>query len=574
MARRLLILTAATLLVARWPTISSGQQGDETALLAHLNDTKFDSMFNIDGLPTDELSDSSKCVPLESIPFCSSLGYNKTMMPNALGQNSQEDVTPEINMYTPLIKLGCSPDLKLFLCTVYAPMCFDQANGTRPLTLQPCRSLCESARRGCSDSIKQFNTEWPVALDCNRFKDREEGICVGKDDESISTQGRYNALDNSGSHNPAITRDLGFVCPKNFEFPSYTLHFNGKKYNNCALPCDDVLLDKSNAQIVRMTTGILAIICLISTIFTCATFLVDTKRFKYPARPIIIIAFCQFIVALCYLIGFVTSNKISCNDPREPPKSLPNMKMIRTTTFGNKKGICTLQFMALYFFQMSVMFWWLMMTVSWYMIARLKWAPEAVGNVARFFHLISWTIPGFLTIYLSVIGNIEGDSLTGTCYVSMTDQESIRAFVVYPTLTCLALGLVFLSLGFKSLWDSRETLRREYGKQTDEHHKLIIRIGLFSLLFIMFATLLIFCHHYEQINLNSWMLSWLSQICKSREYSIPCPKMFNDQIPHYYSFVAKYVATMATGIISAVFMLSEKTLSAYRDVAELCNYRI
>lgn len=566
-----IILLAATVLVAQQVQLVNAQHEDESLLFQSLNDTRFDSM---ETYPIDESHEHSSCQTMR-IPFCENVAYNRTMLPNIFGHHTQTDVINEINIYHPLVKVNCSPDLKLFLCTVYAPICFDHVNGTKPLLLLPCRSLCESAKQGCFSHLKQFTSELPSAFQCDKFPDKKNVICVGKEDDNKFARNSFDTAESSESYNPAITRDLGFVCPKNFEVNGYTLNLNGKKYNNCALPCDEVLLDKNNSHIVRITTGILAIVCLLSTIFTCATFLVDTKRFKYPARPIIIIAFCQFMVALCYFIGFITSNKISCNDAAEPPKSLPNMKMIRTTTFGNRKGICTLQFMALYFFQMSVMFWWLMMTISWYMIARLKWAPEAVGNVARYFHLISWIVPGLLTIYLSVLGNIEGDPLTGTCYVSMSDQESIRAFVVYPTLFCLVFGLVFLGLGFKSLWDSRETLRREYGKQTDEHHKLIIRIGLFSVLFIIFATILLYCHHYEQANLNSWMLSWLSHVCKSREYSIPCPvRNFSNQAPHYSTFVAKYVATMATGIISALFMLSEKTLSAYRDVAELCNYRV
>lgn len=464
------------------------------------------------------------------------------------------------------MKVGCSPDLKLFLCTVYAPICFDHVNGTRPLFLFPCKSLCESARQGCSTHLKQFINDWPPALQCDKFPDKKRDtgvICVGKDEESKFAQNGIASNDRSDSFSSEIKRDLGFVCPKNFEVNSYKLHLNGKTYNNCAMPCEDVLLDKNHTQIVRITTGILAIVCLLSTIFTCVTFLLNTKRFKYPARPIIIIAFCQLLVAACYLIGFITSNKISCNDPAEPPKSLPNMRMIRTITMGNKKGSCTLQFMALYFFQMSTIFWWLMMTISWYMIARLKWAPEAVSSVARYFHLFSWTTAALLTIYLSVLADIEGDPLTGTCYVSVSNQESIRTFVVYPTLMCTIAGCLFLSSGFKSLWDSREALRREYGKQTDEHHKLVVRIALFSLLFVTFTVILLYCHYYEQNNLNSWMLSWLSNICKNRDYSIPCPvKNFSNLAPHYSTFILKYVATMAIGINSALF------------VAEFCKFRM
>lgn len=550
-------LLVAGLLVC--PTPIYCQDDEFAGILQALNDTRFESLRTREDFTSDEIYES-RCQPM-NIPFCESIGYNQTMLPNFLGHQTQQDVITEINIYHPLIQVGCSPDLKLFLCTVYAPICFDHVNESKPLYLLPCRSLCESARQGCSNQLKTFNREWPQKLQCDRFPDKKDKICASKDDEP--------KLPNERSDGP------GFVCPKNFEVPSYTLRLNRKTYNNCAMPCDDVLLDKNTTPIVKLSTGVLAIVCIVSTLFTCMTFLVDTKRFKYPTRPIIIIAFCQLIVAICYFIGFLTNNSISCNEPVEPPKSLPNMRMIRPVTNGNKKGSCTLQFMTLYFFQMSTMFWWLMMTISWYMIARLKWAPEAVSNVSRYFHLFSWTIPALLTFYLSVLGNIEGDSLTGTCYVSVTNQESIRLYVMYPSLICLVGGCGLLIAGFKSIWDSRENLKQNYGSQTDEHYKLVIRIGLFSLLFITSTMILLYCHHYEQNNLNSWMLSWLSRICKNREYSIPCPlNNFSHNAPHFSVFMFKYAATMAIGIISALFMLSEKTLIAYREAAELCNFRI
>lgn len=541
-------------------------------LLQALNDST--STINREYYPTDDINES-RCQPMK-IPFCESIGYNQTMLPNFLKHETQQEVETELNVYDPLMKLGCSPDLKLFLCTVYAPICFDQMNGSKPLFLLPCRSLCESARQGCSNNMKNFNSEWPKVLQCDKFPDKKDkgALCVSKDDEpKFSTHG--NDFNEKSIYGPSVTRDIGFVCPKNFEVASYTLRLSGKTYNNCAMPCEDVLLDKNSTHIVKLSTGILAAVCIISTVFTCMTFLLNKKRFKYPTRPIIIIAFCQLIVAVCYLIGCLTSNSISCNDPAEPPKSLPNMRMIRPVINGFKKDTCNILFMTLYFFQMSTMFWWLMMTISWYMIARLKWAPEAVSKVAGYFHGVSWTIPALLTCYLSVLGNIEGDSLSGTCYVSVSDQESIRLYVIYPTIICLVGGCGFLIVGFKSIWDSRENLKRDYGAQTDEHYKLVSRIGLFSMLFITFTLILLYCHHYERNNLDSWMLSWLSRICHDREYSIPCPlKKFSPYSPHYSVFMFKYAATMAIGIISALFMLSEKTLIAYREVAELCNYKI
>lgn len=504
--------------------------------------------FNSVPYPPEE-SNEPRCQEM-NIEFCHNIGYNRTMLPNIMNHNTQTEVITEINVFDPLLRLNCSPDIRLFLCAVYAPPCFEQ--DVEPISLPPCRSLCESARQGCSIHLSPFSQPWPEKLRCERFPDgrKADQMCVGKD-----TGAEYSNTAQT------VTRDLGFVCPKNFQYDSYTLHLNGKAYKNCSLPCEGVLLSKFHTPVVQVVTFILAIISIVSTLYTCSRYLSDTSKFEYPSQPIIIISFCQFAVALCFILGFLTDNKVACNDPLEPPSDLPNLKMIRAITTGNKKGFCTLQFMALYFFQMSAVLWWLMMTISWYMIAGLKWAPEAVGSTARYFHTFSWTMAALLTIYLSVSGKIEGDPLSGVCYVSTSTEETIRDFVIYPISICLLIGCVFFLLGFKSLRDSRETLKRVYGKQTNEHQNLINRIGLYSILFITFSCILLYCHYYEQKNRDSWMLAWLAKICKNREFSLPCPsKNIGYQSPQPSTFILKYLATMAIGIISALFILSEKGL--------------
>uniref|UniRef100_A0A6G1SAR0 Frizzled-1 n=1 Tax=Aceria tosichella TaxID=561515 RepID=A0A6G1SAR0_9ACAR len=533
----------------------------------HLTDDPTNIMINesMVDFPDDE---QNRC-ELMRISFCERVNYNRTMLPNHLGHSTQAEVESVINVYEPLVKLGCSPELRLFLCSVYAPICFDHGHESH-LKLQPCQSLCNSTRRACAAPLKKLGLDWPEPLNCTRFPDgrHKDVLCVGNDSHAIDVP------TSSDIHDTDLpTRDLGFSCPKNFEVNSYTLHLNGRVYNNCAMPCEDVFLDKNATKTVRLIVGILAIICIISSVFTCATFLIDTKRFEYPARPMIIIAFCQLMVATCYLIGFLTHNRIACNDPVEPPKNLPNLKMIRSITTGNKKGSCTLLFMTLYFFQLSTVLWWLMMTISWYMIAKLKWAPEAVNCVARYFHFTTWTISALLTIYLSVLGDIEGDPLSGTCFTSVSNEESMQSFIIVPVTICLILGCILLAAGFKSIWDSREILRVKFGNQTDEHFKLVIRIGLYSLLFILFTAIYVYSHHYEMSNQSIWKMAWLNRACKSREYSIPCPTK-NYTGPHYLMYIIKYTATMAIGMISASFMMSEKTAKAYRDVTAMHHCKI
>ena len=103
-----------------------------------------------------------------TIPICKDIPYNTTMFPNLMGNYEQDEAAKQIHQYQPLIKIKCSPDIQLFLCSMYAP--FAQC----PILdkpLQPCRDLCESARKGCESLMKTFDYDWPEAFECSKFPD-------------------------------------------------------------------------------------------------------------------------------------------------------------------------------------------------------------------------------------------------------------------------------------------------------------------------------------------------------------------------------------------------------------------
>ena len=98
-----------------------------------------------------------------------------------LNHKSQEEAAVEVHQYFPLVELGCSKDLAFFLCSVYAPIC--TVLGT---PVPPCRSLCNSAKRGCEALMNRFGFTWPESLSCDRFPELGEKICVAENANSTS----------------------------------------------------------------------------------------------------------------------------------------------------------------------------------------------------------------------------------------------------------------------------------------------------------------------------------------------------------------------------------------------------
>lgn len=152
-------------------------------------------------------------------------------------------------------------------------------------------------------------------------------------------------------------------------------------------------------------------------------------------------------------------------------------------------------------------------------------------------------------------------------FVGSWNQESLRVFVLIPLLVYLAIGFIFLSTGFISLWRIRTVMKLD-GTKTDKLEKLMMRIGFFSVLYVCPTTILLACYYYEYTNLDMWITSWLGDICQNHDYGISCPLSMLEKRTHkpYFSiFLLKYTATLMAGITSGFWMWSEKTFTSWMN---------
>ncbi|XP_015126840.1 frizzled-2 [Diachasma alloeum] len=533
---------------------------------------------------TDELEHHGRCEPI-TINLCVNLPYNQTMMPNLLKHQKQEEAGQEVHQYAPLVKVDCSPDLKFFLCLMYAPVCTILE---RPLP--PCRSICERARVGCEGIMRNFGFQWPPSLDCSKlpeYGEDPEVLCVGNNETSprISTtiqpplrvplpefQPSWHGLKPYGDLLGA--RDHGFVCPIQFSVPEehgYSLKVGGKVVRNCGAPCDGMFFSEQEKRFSRAWVGTWAALCAGSCFFTFLTFLIDTDRFRYPERPIIFLSVCYLMVALVYVVGWASGNTISCKKPFPHPPDV-QVQMVSTITQGTKHEWCTLLFMVLYFFGMASSIWWVILTLTWFLAAGLKWGHEAIEANSQYFHLAAWAAPAIKTVTILAMGKVEGDILSGVCYVGLWNVEALRGFVLAPLCVYLVLGTIFLLAGFVSLFRIRTVMKHD-GTKTDKLEKLMIRIGIFSVLYTVPALIVIACLFYEQAYFDHWMLTWNMEMCSrplpQSLYSIPCPVGERTRDvgyrPEFEVFMIKYLMAMIVGITSSFWVWSNKTLTTWRQ---------
>ncbi|XP_026218872.1 frizzled-7-A-like [Anabas testudineus] len=499
------------------------------------------------------------CQPI-SIPLCTDIAYNQTIMPNLLGHTNQEDAGLEVHQFYPLVKVQCSVDLKFFLCSLYAPVCT-----VLQQPIPPCRSLCEQARQGCEPLMNKFGFQWPERLCCENFPVHGAGeICVGQNtSDSIShTSKQTPNLIEAVTVPPYMRTNQLFSCPLQLQVPTYLNYcFLGAK--DCGAPCETtkpnglVYFSEEEIKFCRLWVGIWSILCCFSTLFTVLTYLVDMRRFRYPEKPIIFLSGCYFMVALAYTTGFLLEDKVACMD---------NFKEngYRLVVQGTKKEGCTILFMILYFFGMASSIWWVVLSLTWFLSAGMKWGHEAIEANSQFFHLVAWGVPAVKTITILAMGQVDGDLLTGVCYVGVYNVDNLRGFVLVPLFVYLSIGTSFLLAGFVSLFRIRTIMKRD-GSKTDKLEKLMVRIGVFSVLYTVPATIVIACYFYEQAFRPQWERTWQLQTCQ--HFAMPCPAATSAPMtPDFTVFMIKYLMTMIMGITSGFWIWSWKTLQLWRRV--------
>ncbi|KAJ8291075.1 hypothetical protein GJAV_G00021090 [Gymnothorax javanicus] len=475
------------------------------------------------------------CEPIR-VPRCPNMPYNMTYFPNMMEHYDQDIAARKMEAFMPLVRVPCSPDVHLFLCQAFFPMCTDPNKVT-----WPCRSMCETVHSDCSKVVETFGITWPPELQCDRLQ-KCRSLLVNPTSQTTTPKS-----------SPPAKRDLGFWCPLQLKTPAgQGSSFMGVQ--DCAPPCAYMYFKAHEVEFAKNFIGVSSIVCLGATLFTFLTFLIDVKRFRYPERPIIFYAVCYCVVSLIYFIGFLLGNSTAC-------RRASQLGAVDTVVLGSQNKGCTLLFMLLYFFSTAGTVWWVILTITWFLAAGPKWSCEAIEKKAVWFHTAAWGIPGALTVMLLALNKVEGDSISGVCFVGLYDLDALRWFVLAPLGVGVVVGLSLLLAGIVSLNHVRQVIQHDERNQ-EKLKKFMIRIGVFSGLYLLPLVTLLGCYAYEQHWRSTWEDTWVNDHCQ--EYSIPCSHKKNgDDRPDLTLFLVKYLMTLVVGISAVFWVSSKKTCSEW-----------
>lgn len=512
-----------------------------------------------------------------SIPMCRGIGYNMTSMPNQLNHETQEEAGMEVHQFWPLVEINCSADLKFFLCSVYTPICIEEYQ--RPL--QACRSVCERARDGCLPLMQRYGFLWPEKMQCDKLPVHGgPELCMAQDgyeqqpgpvkpSKKQPAAGGGGGGMGAGKCKPGSKAKgcekyamLDESCECKCRPPLVTVERDSARYNrsgvsvagvdNCAMPCRAVLFNDDEKEFASTWIALWSSICCVTTLMTLTTYTIDPQRFKYPEKPIVFLSGCYLMVSLGYLIRvYAGHDAVAC----EPDGS------VKYNASGPTP--CTLVFLLLYFFGMASSIWWVILAFTWFLAAGLKWGNEAIASYSQYFHLAAWLIPTVKSLGVLVMSAVDGDAFAGVCYVGNQNADNLKMFVLAPLIVYLALGVSFLLGGFVSLFRIRNVIKQQVGRsKADKLEKLMIRIGVFSVLYTVPASVVIGCHYYE-VKYMPERIARLACPCAPEPWSSDV----DDAKPVYTMLMLKYFMTLVMGVTSGVWIWSGKTVGSWRRLS-------
>lgn len=481
-----------------------------------------------------------------SIPMCKGIGYNLTSMPNQFNHETQDEAGMEVHQFWPLVEINCSPDLNFFLCSVYAPICIEYYDKPLPA----CRSVCERAKAGCAPIMDQYGFGWPERMDCSKLPRFGDNLNLCMDERNGSAPEFHLKNSDECSCNHPLVQVDPYVTELDRYEDRRSPTIAGVR--GCTLPCKGLHFSERERTFADIWISCVALVCCVSTLTTLTTFLIDMERFKYPERPIIFLSGCYFMISLGYIIRLVAGHDaVACDGSI----IIYNYQLVRYNDYGS--GLCTTVFLLIYFFGMASSIWWVVLAFTWFLAAGLKWGNEAISSYSTLFHVAAWLIPTMQTIAALAMSAVDGEPVAGICFVGNLNVANLLAFVLIPLFVYLVLGSCFLLAGFVSLFRIRKVIKQQGGSRTEKLEKLMIRIGVFSVLYTVPATVVICCYFYESTHLHKW------------QHALACPNSeFKGMSPDASVLMLRYFMSLVVGITSGFWIWSNKTIESWRRFYE------
>ncbi|MCP9257997.1 Frizzled-10 [Dirofilaria immitis] len=353
-------------------------------------------------------------------------------------------------------------------------------------------------KRDCVSILLEFGIDWPEPLNCSRFPEAPN-LCMKPTNDQNSYLGPEqfdtDHRESIGSLEGRIFSKTMTSCPHDLVNLDPT-----DRRGLCVFQCNrDGMFDISKKNLLDFGCfyGLLSILVLPLLPFLHLS-LIDNVSIN--------------ILSICLLYAFSLPPLSRAVFPYERIvcDQLPTgQTFLIVGTLDNTS--CVLSFILTYYFSVASSLWWLMLTFTWYLSAARKWVPEGIDAWSSYLHLVAWALPAILTIAVLTTHKVDANELTGLCSVGNADPWALFGFIIVPKLIFVVVGSCLIVAGFSSMCRERDSFRRR-GTDTSKLEKLMVKMGIFSALYIIPAITIIICDTYHMFILMQWHPATIS--CK------------------------------------------------------------
>ncbi|KAJ8680193.1 hypothetical protein QAD02_015980 [Eretmocerus hayati] len=420
----------------------------------------------------------------------------------------------------------CWAVVQPFLCSIFMPKC---VNNTVDL---PSQEMCRMISGPCR--ILFNHTIWPSFIKCEDTK-MFPSLCKNDIREiKFNTTGKCLS--------PLVPTDYALAVFEGIE--------------GCGYPCSDPLYTyDEKIQIHSLISWLIGICCFLN-FFTVVTF--SKSANEYPARVVFYINVCFMVSCFGWLAQFYPGYRdhIVCRKDGTLRVSEPSGESLS----------CVIVFVFVYYSIMAAMVWFVILTYTWHMSARaLGKIQDRIDKKSAYFHLLAWCLPLMLTVTIMALGEIDGNYVTGICFVGYNNHIVRTWFVLVPVLIVMSVGGYFLCKGLITLICLRRNSQEIISERASAKiQDAILRTGLFSVFTVISVIITVYCHFYDFKHSSEWKQSFRDYIICSitSKYTATSDCKMKSK-PNIVKLQLHLLAPLLAGIAMSSWVWTQSTLDTW-----------
>ncbi|NXJ86348.1 SMO protein, partial [Trogon melanurus] len=297
-----------------------------------------------------------------------------------------------------------------------------------------------------------------------------------------------------------------------------------------------------------------------------ATFVADWRNSnRYPAVILFYVNACFFVGSIGWLAQFMDGarKEIVC-------RADGTMRLGEPTS--NETLSCVIIFVIVYYSLMSGVIWFVMLTYAWHTSFKaLGTTYQPLLGKTSYFHLITWSIPFVLTVAILAVAQVDGDSVSGICFVGYKNYRYRAGFVLAPIGLVLIVGGYFLIRGVMTLFSIKSNhpgLLSE--KAASKINETMLRLGIFGFLAFGFVFITFGCHFYDFFNQAEWERSFREYVLCEANVTIatqtnkPIPDCEIKNRPSLLVEKINLFAMFGTGVSMSTWVWTKATLLIWK----------